>query len=396
MSEQEREYHPAVEGIMETSGQNAGRIRDIDAARDVAQSAWEDDLHGHSEERIKDNVELGNRVRIAMDAVQHSLDGQGFTMLTAHEAVVGSDKSAETARIVEKAKEQGRIAVQSYDDFQADLPEIRAEAANTDSVESKERLGHSGFEVRVDKAMLETSGLSDEMREWLTQLPDTLTFDEPVTLIVGQNGSGKTQFARAILAAVSNNRVGIDARNMDYLLDKGEPAEMIAPALSLVEPPSGNCISGFIEGADVMHGSRQWARQQARDINLGRGESTEHRLSSRELFNQSVKDIMNMRVDSHRGRVFGGSNRFEANPGEVIVVFDEPEQGLSPDGQDRLAQDMVDFLPASDTLMVPTNNYVLARLSDLPRLDLAHPERGIHRPSEYGELYELVKAGSAA
>ncbi len=270
-----------------------------------------------------------------------------------------------------------------------------AEAAQVDSPEGKEQLEYQGFEVKVDKAKLEAADLSPEMLEWLTKLPDTLVFDEPVTLIVGQNGSGKTQFARALLATLSNSRVGTDTRSMDFRLDNDEPAELIAPALSMAEPPSGNIISGFIEGADVMHGSRLWAKQQASRSNSGdENPYADHRLSSRELFNESVKEILKIRVDSHRQRVFGGSDRFEENPGSAAVIFDEPEQGLSPEGQDRLPQDILEFLPGSDTLIVPTNNYVLARLSDIPRLDLAHPERGIHRPSDYDELYTLVKASS--
>ena len=285
----------------------------------------------------------------------------------------------------------------------SELSEIAKEnSANT--AEQNEHEGFQSYQVKVDKEMLASAeSLPPDMKEWLDKLPETLTFDEPVTLIVGKNGSGKTQFARALVETLAANREGADPRSMDFYLDDGEPAEAIAGALKLGAARKGNMINGFLEGSELMFKSREWAMQQAHEASRGtahsrlgdsggQGSATDHRQSSRQLFNQSVEQVLDMRVNGHKNRVFEEINgQYPANKGEVVVVFDEPEMGLSPDGQMTLAEDLQSFLPPSDTLLVPTNNFVLARCSDLPRLDISHPERGIHRPSEYDELYRLTK-----
>jgi predicted ATPase len=102
------------------------------------------------------------------------------------------------------------------------------------------------------------------------------------------------------------------------------------------------------------------------------------KLSTRQLFDQTAGGMIHDRL----GRRMGG--------GDGMLVFDEPEQGLSPAGQLKLAEQLASQVDGEiiDKMLVPTNNVVLF-LSDLPRLDLEHPERGIHRPSEYGEGGEI-------
>jgi len=246
------------------------------------------------------------------------------------------------------------------------------------SPEQGERVRDSGFSIGIDKEKVrQAEDIPDGVKEWMTQLPEQIDFKDPVTLVVGENGQGKTVFARGVLVALGSANEG--RRSMSLLLDKeGEPAAGIAGALEVQSQPEGNVIAKILEGAEVMSASRQWTQEQSRLSEDRR--SGLHRRSSRELFDDSIAAIKKMRVDDHRNRVFEETG----GKGHVAVVFDEPEQGLSPKGQLELADSLDKFLPKSDTLIVPTNNIVLY-LSDLPRLDLEHPERGIFRPSEYGE-----------
>lgn len=235
------------------------------------------------------------------------------------------------------------------------------------------------YKVSIDKIRIATAELPECIKAWMLELPDTLIFDESVTLIVGDNGEGKTSFARALVHAIGQARIAgrPEGRSMILWLNDGEPAQAIAEALSVSVDQSqqGPIITAFIEGAEIMYKSREWAQQMSyRSAVTADPEAENHRLSSRQLFDQSVEHVKALRIDRHRQRVGG----------DVFAIFDEPEQGLSPQGQMELPQKMTDYLDAGDHLLVPTNNVVLY-LSDLPRLDLARPERGVHRPSAFGE-----------
>jgi predicted ATPase len=70
------------------------------------------------------------------------------------------------------------------------------------------------------------------------------------------------------------------------------------------------------------------------------------------------------------------------------IVFDEPEMGLSPQRQMDLPESLPTFMLPGDTMLVPTNNLALY-LSDLPRLDLSMPERGVYKPSDFGETGKI-------
>ncbi len=252
------------------------------------------------------------------------------------------------------------------------------------------------LQLSFDREKIATSELPEEMKDWLMRLPENLNFTDPVTLIVGDNGTGKTSIARGIVAALSRARMAAnpEGRFNDLYLENGEPANAIADAInvSVEDAAKGNIITTFIEGSEVMFKSREWAREQARS--QGRPNSTEvatwmkghtteeeivartpiHELSSRQLFEQSIQGIKRQSIDSHRQRVGG----------DVVVIFDEPEQGLSPQRQLELPGVIAGFLDEHDTMLVPTNNLALY-LSDMPRIDVDHPDRGVYKPSDYDE-----------
>ncbi len=235
------------------------------------------------------------------------------------------------------------------------------------------------FEISIDKQKLAEADVPDVVKEWMMRLPETLAFDQPITLVVGENGAGKTQFARAVVTNLGAHREGADPRNKVFRLDDDEPAVAIASTIKPTQAPQGNLLSAFIEGPEVMSGMREWAKNQSRGNRTDyAGTDYTHRLSSRQLFEQSIQDIREIRIDQHRKRVFANVS------GDVVILFDEPEQGLSPQRQMELPTALQNFMQEGDQMLVPTNNLALY-LSDLPRIDLSQPERGVFRPSEYGE-----------
>lgn len=258
--------------------------------------------------------------------------------------------------------------------------------------ENKEQHYAGQFEVSVDQDIVTHSELPEEMKSWLARLPDKLSFDEPVTLIVGPNGGGKTQFARALIEAIATFRnTHIDEGQAPHRqttgFDEDSPAARLLPALQVQAPHTENrgAFPTDLDGTAIMHETKLWASHQALGVKMGKNDLDLHRKSSRQLFQQTLESIKTRSIDRMKEYKNGTPTEYP----DALVVLDEPEQGLDPDGQLGLPETITSFLDETDTLLVPTNNIVLARTSDLPRLDLSHPERGIHRPSDYGELLAL-------
>jgi predicted ATPase len=251
--------------------------------------------------------------------------------------------------------------------------------------ESKEKPKRPTYEVSIDREKIAAlRGVPAEMKDWLMRLPEQLHFDS-VTLIVGENGSGKTSFARAVLDARKQafQAQYPNSKGMGLMLDPEEPANALQGALKCAENRDvPKFMAVFIEGSEVMSEVRRWAKSETygnkedQVAHVSEGAYT-HKLSSRQLFDQAIGDLKYMRMTKYRG--------ISKN---IDVIFDEPEQGLSPQKQLGLPEYVSSFIEETDTLLVPTNNLALY-LSDLPRLDLSQPERGVHRPSEFGEEREI-------
>jgi predicted ATPase len=255
-----------------------------------------------------------------------------------------------------------------------------------------EELSFPTYEVTIDKSMLE--GLPEVMREWLERLPDTFAIDEQATLIVGDNGSGKTTLAKAIslARAMESKTNNPSLRQGSLILPNEDPAVLLAKALTIREEGAESYHLGtFIDGPEVIGHMRAWAYKQSWSesgtrVEDNRNDGYTHRRSTRQLFEQGIEEIReNIKRNARRLQVINKGAECHAD-----YIFDEPEVGLSPKGQEGLVGMIEQFSGNGETVLVPTNSVVLA-LSNLPRIDLSQPERGCFTPT-IEELREAARA----
>ena len=68
-----------------------------------------------------------------------------------------------------------------------------------EEVDANKESGRRLYEIGIDRRKIaKLQGIPEPMMDWLLRLPERLEFKEPITLVVGENGSGKTSLARAI------------------------------------------------------------------------------------------------------------------------------------------------------------------------------------------------------
>ncbi len=91
------------------------------------------------------------------------------------------------------------------------------------------------------------------------------------------------------------------------------------------------------------------------------------------------KEFSEMSINSALGRscIKGGRRKREYYPG--IAFIDEPETGLDVQRHINLPNSIETWYPSGSIMLVPTNSTELYR-SELARLDLASPDKGIHIP----------------
>jgi energy-coupling factor transporter ATP-binding protein EcfA2 len=245
----------------------------------------------------------------------------------------------------------------------------------------------------------------------LAALPEHLDFQPGITLIFGENGLGKSTLAKALrLAAQVQEWTDDDSRGEVYTLDE---------ARDFVLSPGDNSTSGietlmsgmapyiarhvsidsmanygamhYYDAAQVMgqHTQRQISivedYRMNSTIDVGAGRS--HRQTVDDMFDHVGENTKRERARrteraEYEARGEERPGRTRSNEGPQLYFFDEPEVGMSPSRQRRLIEQLTEITFPGSVIIVPTNSIVMYE-SDLPRIDLEHPERGIFRPSDY-------------
>ncbi len=251
------------------------------------------------------------------------------------------------------------------------------------------------------------------MLERLRTLPEHLRFSPGITLIVGENGSGKSTLARAFKLALDfdyekrrlakSSDMGADIDREAYTAVYRPRAEAkiawlrqsgLAPRLSRCievhdvnlppdygsEPEYINTseIVGTITSAELdsmMPSAAEYHRR------IDSGIPIEHQVFNeddpidfgRQSNRQTVDKVIFQRLQDRKRRS-PDTNR--------VLFLDEPEFGIAPRRHKMLAQEITDSTTLDSVVIVPTNSIVLFD-SDLPRIDMDFPERGIFKPSEF-------------
>lgn len=330
---------------------------------------------------------------------------------------------------------------------EAEREKLEEEARMQAYVEYKEAITTSGLQVRLDTQAIarlidtipveemvgqsylresEQGDLIAERRadlsrtiEAIAGLPETLEFKPGITLIVGENGLGKSTLAKALrYAALTHDRAMQDgdsiAEARNWVLSPRAHGDAqfelndsgLAPEISehIHIDYYGHMpytTPHYYDAAEIIGRQKTLNREAGRtDYRYDeRGQSVQYAgthsragRSHRQTVDDQLFGYLKSEKDneikrkSHRSAREGGK-KYPVDldtTGPQVYFIDEPETGMSPRRHKQLADEILDVTHEGATIILPTNSTVLYD-SDLPRIDLEHPERGIFRPSEYPE-----------
>lgn len=316
--------------------------------------------------------------------------------------------------------------------------------------EKNERVA-AALNVGIDRRLLEEAAEAakdDREKELLllfAALPEQLQFKPGATLVIGENGSGKSTLAKALYLAMMkrqkiDNQKNYAAENVirgwrikdsiKHFDNAEETAEKetfsgrsdmghmlwihqagLAPKLSRVMKINEGHSMAVVRYADfheIIGSLKARSEEGVVDVMTGQGDLL--REVKREpghkskLSQERQEDLERALEDMTKHSKQRGSARQTVDQatktiihgdypksGPSIFFLDEPESGLSPFRHEKI-EELIDTLidsshnPGSISV-VPTNSTKLYE-SDLPRIDLRYPERGIFKPSQFPGYFE--------
>ncbi|MEO9200122.1 MAG: AAA family ATPase, partial [Antricoccus sp.] len=181
----------------------------------------------------------------------------------------------------------------------------------------------------------------------------------PATILIGENGTGKSTLVEAIATAYGMNPEGgsTGARNRTFDTESG-----LHSTIEFVRG-AGASRWGYFLRAETLHGLYTYLELNSGDLN----EAKYHRHSHGEGF-----------------RAILDSSRFS---GVGFFVMDEPEAGLSFGAQLALVADLINFVRENGAqVLIATHSPIIAALPGAHILELDHD--GYH-PATWSEL-EMV------
>ena len=232
----------------------------------------------------------------------------------------------------------------------------------------------------------------------ISALPERLHFEPGLTLIVGENGIGKSTLARALNASANlcawqqdnpdESEESVEGMPTFFTGERGSGGN----AYDVLPSPLVKYIAPLVKVDNLLNfGNLQYhdltiimGSDAHRGFATSRGTEEESTLIEPRSHRQSVDSFFEWKK-IEKDRANQRNNKGErVDEGPQVYFIDEPETGLSPRRHLRLDELIRDCTFEGSIVILPTNSIVLYE-SDLPRIDLDHPERGIFRPSEYPE-----------
>lgn len=306
------------------------------------------------------------------------------------------------------------------------LLEIRERKEREPNAVLQMKFNHATFKDLIERPDFNPN--LAELAELFMRLPEQLSFQPGLNLIVGDNGAGKSTLAKGIYLAVKARQWAefvktmtvrdlesfqlADKRAIDQVFYQDSDPQhqlwlrmaglgfQLGQSLEIADYLSHrrvNNIVDYLDFGEIFGKARQaeietfnyafdghtQAETYRHHEALREGRSyTKQSLSTQDALRQTalVHDHM-----SHRQTVDATLSRRQKHQrllAGTIEFFDEPETGLSPRRHHRLQDELSTLMSPGSIAIVPTNSVVLFD-SDLPRIDLDYPERGIHHPSQY-------------
>lgn len=243
---------------------------------------------------------------------------------------------------------------------QSSVPVSEPAPESTLDPKEKEIMPFTPLEVTIDLSSLpeKHARLLREQDSALLRLPEKITLPKGVVLVIGANGSGKTTLLRGLSLALFPEQTA-------HLSDATRLRESLAHAFAQTLRVPDDRTALDIESSTLINakGASHLSQRQGIDHMLKR----------------QLRDI-----DTDMEISAGEPN------GDLLLMVDEPELGMDPKRQKGLANEVQELLYFAPLVIVATNSPFLAD-SQLPRIDLTQPEKGVFWPQE--ELNKQLAKG---
>ncbi|MCD5324874.1 MULTISPECIES: AAA family ATPase [Pontibacillus] len=193
---------------------------------------------------------------------------------------------------------------------------------------------------------------------------DHLTFSKPITILVGENGTGKSTFLEALATNAGSILIGGESIDYEPSLD---PVRPLGDALNVtwkVRTKKGLFFRAedFISFTTRIAEAREESQEKLRDIK----EKDPHSLEALP-YARTVHELKQLYGDGLEVRSHGESflDLFQARfkPGGVYIL-DEPEAPLSPLKQLSLISMIKDMVKKDAQFIIATHSPILMALPD--------------------------------
>lgn len=241
------------------------------------------------------------------------------------------------------------------------------------------------------------------MLDNFAKLPENLHFEPGITLVVGENGSGKSTLNRALqitLKIRSSFDMGFGGDDFDKFKESELNPSEFQNQGSAVDPSIFSLlVAEHIDVSDLVSFGKStyldatgiygafkadaWGQHKAIETNALDSYARSHS----QFINDGLFGYLKKEKDSYERSLKRDKERRSLGP--EVVFLDEVENGLSPKNHRNIKAKINEHTIEGSIVISATNSEVLYYDPTVARIDLEHPELGIHNPGDHPEIYDL-------